>query len=252
VTETLASIAEARFDEANRWGKQAGQQLRKRSTLQWDEAAEPKAILQQIISARKISVEGLEQIPHDLWPSTNWQSLPVTHQLALLLAGFGCTYELTNEGENPKLKIVPVPETFQLERTYQMTGNAQQRLRQLQAKYPQVQFTMEGRSVTVVATAEDHFAIRRQLLGLSPFKPQKETEKRYQLTTDLVPFDSVAQKIASNLGLQLKYDPALENIKTKRIEISVQNATREELLEALVKTAGVRYVIEGEALIIRP
>jgi len=250
--DTVASIAEARFDKATSWGKEAGRQLRKRSSLQWEEAAEPRAIVEQLATDHRIGVEGLDQVPHDLWPAANWQSLPVTHQLALLLTGFGYTYDLSNDGPDAKIKIIPLPKTFLLERQYQATGNAQQRLQQLKEKYPQAQFTLKGKSLAVVASAEEHYWIRRQLLGMSAFKPKREAEKRYQLTISTATFDAVAKTIANNLGLKLKYDPALPDIKSKRIEFSVQNATREQLLDALVKTVGVRYAIEGGDLIIRP
>jgi len=250
--DTIASIAETRFDKANSWGKEAGRQLRKRSSLRWEEATEPKAILQQFAADRKIMLEGLDQVPHDLWPSANWQSLPATHQLALLLSGFGLTYELSDDGPNAKIRIVPLPKTFLLERQYPVAGNVQQRLQQLKEKYPEAKFTVQGKSLSVVASAEVHYWIRRQLLGMSAFKPQREAEKRYQLTTTTATFDAVAKTIANNLGLALKYDPTLQDIKSKRIEFSVKDATREQLLDALVKTVGVRYAIEGGELIIKP
>ena len=43
-------------------------------------------------------MEGLEQIPHDLWPEVDLPPLKFAQAMSLSLAGFGLTYDYVQDG----------------------------------------------------------------------------------------------------------------------------------------------------------
>ena len=250
--EVVASVAEARFDQANSLTKDAGRLLRKRTALEWEEATAPRELVEKLAGQSRVTVEDLQNVPHDLWPAASWPPIPVTHQLVLLLAGFDLTYEFSEKASS--LQIVPLPPSFELVRTYQIAGNAQQRTSELQKSFPAATFQLNGNKLSVAGSAEDHFLIRRQLAGLRPLAPRRQSsgEQRYTLTVRGKRFEEVAAAIAKTLVLQLQYDAQIADVKDQRIELMTREASRDELLEALVKSVNLRYSIDGQTLLIHP
>ncbi|MEQ8848591.1 hypothetical protein [Botrimarina sp.] len=78
-----------------------------------------------------------------------------------------------------------------------------------------------------------------------------ESDTRYSLRIDQKPLGAVAEQLAAQLGLEFRTDPRLPAGRLgKRITVSVDRATREELLGALGAAGGVSVGVADGVLVI--
>ncbi|GIW93638.1 MAG: hypothetical protein KatS3mg110_1679 [Pirellulaceae bacterium] len=246
VAPRVATMAEIQFDQAQRQGWSS---LVSRRRLEWPWLAEPRQLIQQVASGASWQVDSPHQIEHDLWAGNRLPPIPVTHQLALLLAGFELTFDL--DGATRTLKLVPLPEAPVLVREYPATRLSLARKQELASHFPDVRFEWLANRLRATGVAEDHYLLRRELLGLTPEARPTAGQLRYTLRT-ANRFEPLARAIAQRLGLAVQIDPSVSEIRNRLITIDVQNVTREQLLQALVDTVGWQYEITGNQLKLFP
>lgn len=78
------------------------------ATLAWPDLAEPRGVLTELAAQEKISLQGAENVPHDLWPAADLPPLPLVERLTLILAPFDLTWQTEDEGRG--IAIVPLAE----------------------------------------------------------------------------------------------------------------------------------------------
>lgn len=77
----------------------------RRAPLSWSDLAEPRGLLTELAAREKISLQGAEKVPHDLWPAADLPPLTLVERLTLILAPFDLTWQTTDEGR--AIEIVP-------------------------------------------------------------------------------------------------------------------------------------------------
>lgn len=249
--DVLDTLAELRFDEAQALPADWRDSLSRRADWKWDELAEPRELLQQLVRDNHLSLLDRESIPHDLWPARELPALPLTHCLSLVLVGFGKSY--TFDAAQRQLRIVDMPATATLARDYPLKGTARGRLAELRRQFPAARLETAGERLRVLGSAEDHYWIRRSLLGLPSLAPRAgtPTDTRYTLRA-ANRFDVLAKALAQRLGVQVEFAPDIEAKVAQQVTLEVKEATRDELLQALVDTVGLHYELRGKLLRIVP
>jgi hypothetical protein len=123
---------------------------------------------------------------------------------------------------------------------------------QLRQAVPGAKISTSAGKLTVAGTLDDHDKIERLLAGQTVRTTQKTKggpeQKRYTIPAAKGQAGAVLQKVAQQLGKELKYDPALLPKLKQEIEISVKEVTLDELLETTLKPLGLTYHLTGEAL----
>ncbi|HEY1785747.1 MAG TPA: hypothetical protein VGG30_09375, partial [Pirellulales bacterium] len=61
---------------------------------QWDDLATPRDLLAALAAEAHVKIEGLDQVPHDLWPARRLPPLAWIDRLTLLAIEFGLTLEV--------------------------------------------------------------------------------------------------------------------------------------------------------------
>ena len=93
----MAAVRRLKPAQAKGWHRSA--------RLDWPDLAEPRALLIELAGREKISLQGAENVPHDLWPAAELPPLPLVERLLLLLAPFDLTWRIEDEGRG--IVIVP-------------------------------------------------------------------------------------------------------------------------------------------------
>lgn len=95
--------------------------IHKKVSLAWDDLDSPREVLMQIPETFPIKLNGLDQLPHDLWAAGSLPQMSLVESLSLMLIPFGTTFEFVPD--RLTLNIVPIPtellakfETAQLEK----------------------------------------------------------------------------------------------------------------------------------------
>jgi hypothetical protein len=251
----LATLAAIRRKEVAQLPRDAKSRLLRAQAWRWDERAEPRQLLNDLARQAGVTIENPDMIPHDLWPAVSLPPLPWTDRLTLLLAGFGLTFEFTNQGA--AVRLVPIPEgAVVLEHAYTTRGAPAATAAQLRRIVPDAKIRVEQGKLVVTASQEDHETIER-LLSQQNVRTTKtvkgrDADKRYTLQTDkAVSAGALLRKIAENLGKELKCDEAALPKLQQRVDLSVKEATLDQLLAALeraLKPLALTFKVTDDAL----
>jgi hypothetical protein len=221
--------------------------LLKSQAWKWDEATEPRQLLDDLAQQAGVAIENPEQMPHDLWAAGDLPALPWTDRLTLLLAGFDLTFSVESGGQS--IRLVPMPESAVVEKSYTPRGEAADTAAQLRGIVPNATIRVADGKLHVAGSAEDHDKVAQLLSG----KSVKTTTvvpgvKQYTVTIDNQPAGAVVQRVAKDLKRTLKFDPELNEKLNSKVSFAVTKASLEELLQKTLEPLDLTYKLDEQTL----
>jgi hypothetical protein len=217
----------------------------------WPTLTEPRALLAQWLHAARIPVEGLDQIPYDLWPAQNLPALDELQRLIIVLAGFQLAPQVVANGS---VKIVPLPVDVTLTRQYAIPPSRLAAVDRLDDELAEAQLTLRQRTLEVMGRAEDHDHVQAWLDD----RPRREptagslADKRFTLTVQNQPIAAILQTVAQQLDLELVWHDATKSWRQQRVSLKVENATLGELISTVLQGQSATYRVQQQKLIITP
>ncbi len=214
-TQVLEEAIESRRSEIQRWPPALAKRLFTARPAAWPELAEPRQLIQDLGKRSQLEIEGLERVPHDLWPAADLPPLDFAEHMSLLLAGFGLTFQPVDGA--PLIRLVPLPVA-----------------------------EIEDRVVGLPETKPWQSPPEKDRPSKQPATPGSEV--RYTLEVQNQPVGPVTQALASQLGLQVELDPQTQGRLDRRVSFQVKEVTLDELLQTLLEPAGLTYRLSGLVL----
>lgn len=224
--------------------------------LEWPDITSSNELLQIIAKQWNVEVPDVE-LPHDLMHEGMLPKCTLSTQLALLLAGFDlqATLDPASTPDRVKLKFDPLAVTTAWEDTYQRTPS-ESTLTELRNRYPNgsLEIVKVERKEAVKVRGETN--LHSDLLAPPTPKrtnsPRQEKRLTFELPTQ-IPIEAVIKKLSQDMKFEAIWSQEC-NVKHrgKLIQVNVKNATRAELLKAIADAAELRFVDEGERLLIYP
>jgi len=251
----LGTVVELRRDEIRRWPASVSARLLAAQSVAWPELAQPRELIGRMAQQSRIEIDGLDQVPHDLWPAADLPPLDFAEHLSLLLAGFELTFEAAET--TPRIRLVPLPTSATIERSYRMSATQAEQIVDLLGKqFPTAETARRTDGLAVRGSIDAHHAVDRWMRGGStaPTKrpPAAAGQVRYTLEVKNQPVGAVAKALAERLGLQIEYDPQIRDKLQDPVSFRVEEATRDQLLEALLRPAGLTFEVSGQTLTVVP
>ena len=74
--------------------------------LAWDDLARPRDLLAQLARENRLTIEGLDKVPHDLWASADLPPLTLIQRLTLVAVQFDLTFKVAADGR--RLSLAPI------------------------------------------------------------------------------------------------------------------------------------------------
>jgi hypothetical protein len=249
-TKKLPTVAAIRRHEAESLPRETALRLARARGWSWPMLATPRGLLEELADEAGIEISGLEHFPHDLWPAVELPPLPLADRMSLVLAGFGLTYEFSADGR--QVRLVPFPTTAAITRLYSGKGHPRENAERIARLYPEAQVTPEGEQIRVVGPWEAHQAVELLMQGQRVTRttpgPKKSGRTVYTLKVENEPVGGVIKALAPQLKLEVEIDPAAEAKLSERISFNVADVSRDELLDAVLKPAGLSFRISGNTL----
>lgn len=262
--EQVRTVAEIHRQQAAKIRGPLGDALSASAPVHWEDFASPRNLLEQAAEQAGVSLAGLEQVPHDLWAAANMPPLPLTDRLTLILIQFDLGFVL--RAESRTVELVRLPKQVSLAQRFPGGPALAQRIAQWRTLVPECQIETAGNDLVVRGRLEDIErlqALMRSSTGkrtstASSGQPARSqlTEKRFTVRQAQGPLEEILQKLASGLGMELRIDrPAFEaaGIALDRpVSFSVEEATFDELLRAVLEPVGCTYRRAGNTIEVRP
>jgi hypothetical protein len=187
----------------------------RRRGLSWPRLTNPRALVQELVGKSGWRLAEAERIPHDLWPAGQLDGLTFAEQLTLLLVGFDLTYKI--RAETRTVQIVELDKS------------------------------------AMVAQVDD-----------SPERPAADTRKAaggnttqvYSLRVAEKPVGPIMRELARRLNWQVEFDEAAIEAAglslDARVSFAVENVAQDELLDALLRPAGLTFRRDGDLIKVVP
>ena len=240
-TRRLRTLAALRAGELKSLPSARRASFIKTQAWQWDELAEPRALVEQLADAAQVEIIGSDRIPYDLWPAADLPPLSWIDRLTLLANEFDLTFRFDDGGR--KLELVPAPETAVLERSYPGGRDPQALAERWRKQAPEAEIEVAGDKVVVRGRVEDHEILTSSKPRST--KPAAGGAEVYTLTVRDQPLGPVLEELKLRLGLELHIDEAaLKAAGTsldRRVSFSAEKATLDELLTAALQPAGLTF-----------
>lgn len=217
----------------------------------WEMLAQPRDLVTEMAAEANVEIESLELLSHDLWPAADLPPLAWTDRLTLLANEFDLTFELDDRSH---VRLTPIQEPVVIERTYPGGKQAEQLAARWRELAPDAQIALARGKIIVSGRVEDHerFVQKKP----PPLAPRAKGTESYTMTVRDQPLAAVLDKLRQQLSIDLRVDEAAleaaELTVDRRVSFSVEQASLDELLSAVLRAADLTYRREGAVYQIVP
>ncbi|HUE12649.1 MAG TPA: STN domain-containing protein [Planctomycetaceae bacterium] len=232
-----------------------------RATIRWDDLERPSDIVRMIGRQFRLSIAGIELIPHDLWAGAVAPEATAAEALSLVLNQFDLTFEWTDRGAG--IRLIAVPPTVAIERSYALHGRpAGETLRTLHSKIEGLEAEVRGGKLLVRGSLEQHEAVA-SVLGLSK-DPKRTMGKRPTTPLERQSFTLQAHGVSlrdlldelKKQGLTIEYNAdelqkAGIDLKQK-VSCDLPQLPAPQFFSRLLDPYGLTFRFDHAAVVIRP
>jgi hypothetical protein len=247
----LLTVVAMRQKDVSQLPAAAQARLLRTQPWRWDELAEPKAIVNDLMRQGGVTLDNPELIPHDLWPAVSLPPLPWVDRLSLVASNFDLTFAFAEGGK--RVRLMPMPQVAVVEKVYTIRGLPQEVATQLRQIAPSAKTRMEQEQLVVAASQDEHDKIE-QLLARHSARAKKQStkpgpaDKRYSMQVANEPAGAVIRTVANQLGKEMKAAPALIPKLRQPVNLNVKDVTLDELLTTTLRPLGLSYRLSDTAL----
>lgn len=251
VAPRIEAYSELRRAEATKAPGSRPKRLAEKKPFGWEPATEPRAILEQIGQTFELEIQGLDQIPQDLWPGAKLPDADAATQLSLVLAPFDKTFLWRNSGTAIEIGPMAAGDEGLTALNGRLAGSVGPDA--WAAKFPQVQF--ERTDGILYAQGPWAEIVRASRVAAGEKSPRTvaaagPAEKRYTLRVQNEMAGSVVKKLAEQLGLEVQLPADLVERLKSRVTLEADQVEQDELLRQTLHPVGVEFQIEGSTLIL--
>ncbi|MFO7905641.1 MAG: hypothetical protein R6U98_23485 [Pirellulaceae bacterium] len=234
----LSRVAEQRAREARALPGRRERALLAKRSWRWDALAEPRLLLDELAEEARVTIDGTDKIPHDLWPGTELPPLRWTDRVTLLLAGFGLTFELADQGR--AIDLVPLPKAELLARSYD-TSLSEVNWERVAEQFPQADIQRFPESIEFRGTPEEHNRLRELLSRQASPKPDRPPQGKtvHSLRVARQPIGAILKTIQDQLEVEFEFGAAVRQKLQTRVTFDLHNVSIDELLEATLTPASL-------------
>ncbi len=231
-------------------------QLLRKRPIQWDDLAEPRQLLPKIAAAWQVTVTNPDLVPHDLWRGGSAIDVDVIEAVSLILGQFDLTFEWVQPGDS--IRLVPAPSTVQITRPHRPQGiTRREALDRIASDVPAAVVSTGRSELLIRATVLEHRDIER-LIGEAPPadmnpEPVPLARRRFPVRVIRKPVGAILYTLKTQ-GIDLQYDPRTIEMAGidlgTLISLELDNATAQELFEAICEPVGLTFEINENTVII--
>lgn len=207
-----------------------------------------KLLIEAIATKHGFSVNGLDELPHDLWYQVVLPPTSVIAQIQLMLAGFGKTFEIDPDGKS--ITIIDFPKTESAKRTF-IVSKRPANSKELDERFPDLRISYRSKSVVATGPPRQLALLKAALVDQAdPVESQPNKAERFTLNTEADRL-TILRTIAQTAKLELNLGPASPADLSDRIKINVVKVTQAELIFETLRGTRFRAEVQDNQLIIK-
>ena len=203
-----------------------------------------KVLIEAIADKHGFAVNGLDDLPHDLWYEVSLPPTSVIGQMQLMLAGFGKTFEIDPDGKS--ITIIDFPEIQSAKRQFSVAkrpANA----KELAKQFPDLRISFRSKAVTATGPPKQLALLKAKLIEQGESRAGKS--ERFTLNTEADRL-TILRTIAQTSKLELVLDSIDPAELADRIKLDATQVTQAELLFKTLKGTRFRAKVQDGKLIV--
>lgn len=253
----LRTLAALRVAEVKKLPGRRQAALARERAWQWNELATPRDLLAELAKEAQVTIDGLDLVPHDLWPAANLPALSWTDRLTLVANEFDLAFEFRDGGKG--VRLVKINGPVAIKRGYPGGRDAARLADRYRRAAPNANVEVAGGKVFVTGLLEDHERLAELgKPGADPAAAAKTSARPgkqvYSLAVEEQPLKAVLEALSERAGFEVRVDrEALEQAGLtldRRVTFSVTEVSLDDLLRAALEPAGLAFRREGKAVVI--
>jgi hypothetical protein len=256
-----AELKELRIPESRRTALNQGRPFR------WNDLDRPADLLGRLGRESHVEIEGLDQIPHDLWAGAALPDSTMIDVLTIILAQFDLTFSWTDGARGVKLE--PIPERVTIEKSHDPPRgvSAAETLTRWQAEISDLEARVAGGKVLVTGTDEQHELVDRLRRGgritdkpgpNTAGQPQALNVKRYNGKIENIPVRALLKNLETSVqgGITFEYDE--EELRAagidldRRVSFEMKNDKFPDMLKKALGPVGISFEVENRTVRLKP
>ena len=222
-----------------------------RQPLTTADTVEPKKLLLKLAKENQFAIKNIDSIPHDIWAGFELPGTTLQVRVAILLVGFGMTFERNADGS--EIEIINLPTVQETELTFKRVENSSQLARALRAKFPNVKISVKGKNIAATGPPSEVAAIQRAAVMQQIPRRVPNAEKTITITNRAsrgTVLATIAQRLNANLSFD-KNNPEVATLLRTQIEINAVHVSLEEIIVRTLDGTNLEYEIANGELRIR-
>lgn len=242
--QRLATLTALQQQRVRGFDRNLQRRLMAERPLKWPRLAQPQPIVESLAQAYQIRLQGIDEIPFDVWAERSLPEMDFPSALTLLLAGFNSTFEWLEVGQSAA--VVPFPSKVSLQEVYRLPVGRQPPLAQWRQQYDGATFVAKVRELQVDGPISAHRAVKDWISG-RPTRTTSRTngEKRLTLKIGSATLKQATDYLAKELKIEFEFSGEAEKKLGERIALEVTDASLEELLRELLDPLELTFKIDG-------
>jgi hypothetical protein len=260
VAARLRTLSAVRTEEVRKLPPTVARPFFQAKPIAWPDFATPRNLLQELAEQNNFVIEGLAQVPHDLWAGTELPALSLVERLTLIAVQFDLTFTVSADGKT--VTLLPISDNLAITRSYEGGRQPEAVAAQYAVIAPDAKIKVVGVKVWVRGSVEDHERIAAPRRPAKPAGPPREAVddlSRIRIDKMLVrevPVGQVLEDVAKKLKLDVRIDDkalAAAGVSLdQRVSVAVENVTVDELLRQVTAPAHLQFHRSGKVVEIGP
>ena len=251
--ERLQTIVELRKQEIGRLAPAPRAALIAPKPCKWEMLSTPQELLTAAARDYGVRVGPSAELPHDLWPAGELPAVGLAERVSLIAAQFDLTFQLSSDGST--IHLLPMPKQPVLEKSYAATTPAAA-IGRLKNVVKHSELIAGDRKIVVRGPAEEHEIVASVLSGKTVRRTTVGQGKTVYQLNIVMPVGRLIRELGPKLNLEIEIDEqAIQRANRsldKDVNVSIKDASEEQLLKAVLEPAGLTYERVDRKLIVRP
>ncbi len=243
----LSAVAKQRSRDVRSLRAARRRSLSTRRSWGWNELAEPRQLLTELAREISVEIDGIDAVPHDLWPAVDLPPLSWTDRATIVLAGFGLTFEFTEQGRG--VRLVPLPPQTLVKRGYSATLS-QMKWERIARQFPDADIERSSNGITLQGTSEEHERLRKMLLQQPHTKRQRHAQptKAHSLRVTQQPIGAILKTLEQQLHLRMEFASGVQEKLHTRVTFDLRDVPLDKLLDATLAPAALTFQRNGDVI----
>ena len=251
ISSTLATLTELQKKQIREGDRTTARRLLTERPWAWKQPSEPRQILKNLAKEFRVTAEGVDQLPHDLWAGRTMPDMDFPSALTLTLAGFRSSYQWKPGGNS--IQVIAYPRNISLTETYRLKTSQSPPIEVWKKEFPMARLRIDGRLLAVDGPSEIHKQVRDWISG-KPARPRQPTDGAKALTLKIksATLKQATDYLGTQLGLEFEFSEKASEKLEERIAIDVTDVSLEELLQEVLKPLALTFEIKDQRVSIQP